>query len=100
MTRRTPRPTPHPIADLPTGLTDVDAIAETAHTLTVAIRELDPRDLLADIATQCTQHPGRMAQVMMALAAWVDPYEPMSVRDRRVNAIIAGHYTNPTGATP
>lgn len=41
-----------------------------------------------------------MAQVMMALAAWVDPYEPMSVRDRRVNAIIAGHYTNPTGATP
>lgn len=66
---------------------DVESVAQDAHNLCLALREIDPEELLADIARMCARSPRRAAQVFLALAAWVDPEESLSVRGERVEAI-------------
>lgn len=66
---------------------EIEKVAATAHSLCMSIRESDPRELFTQIATQCECDPERMAQVVMALAAWVPVDEPLSARGERVEAI-------------
>ena len=52
---------------------DLDAIARTARRLIDDVRAGEPAVTAAVLANLCRAEPGRMAQVMMALAAWVGP---------------------------
>ena len=69
---------------------DIEAVAQDAHNLCLALREIDPIQLHRDIAGMCARSPVRAAQLFMALAAWVNLEEPLSVRDERVEAITRG----------
>lgn len=66
---------------------DIEAVASTAHAICVSLREADPRELLRELMIVCEHEPARTAQVIMALAAWVDVDESMSARHQRVDAI-------------
>ncbi|MBF6332446.1 hypothetical protein [Nocardia transvalensis] len=65
----------------------VETIATTAHLVTLAIRDIAPQDLYTVLVTVAGKRPERLVQVMMALAAWVDPDEPITVRHNRVYRI-------------
>lgn len=68
---------------------DLDAVADTAAAITEAVRQHDPIEFHKQLTLACTQEPARMAQVVMALGAWVDPEEPLSARFARVEAASA-----------
>jgi hypothetical protein len=67
--------------------TDVDTIASRAQTLVDDVRDIDPRLTLRTLTLHCRDHPGQMAQILMCLAAWVNPDEPLNARGARVEAI-------------
>ncbi len=69
----------------------VESVANTAHLVSLAMREMGPADVYDTLAALAARRPERVAQVMMALAAWVDPDEPMARRHVRVDAITALH---------
>lgn len=79
-------PLPPAVVDLHA---DVDAIAAYAQAIVDDIRHIDPREVLHELAVYAEAAPGRMAQIVMCLAAWVDPHEPLSARGERVEAITA-----------
>ncbi|WP_407107842.1 hypothetical protein [Rhodococcus aetherivorans] len=64
-------------------------IARDAQALVDDVRSVDPREVLREVMTQCEAAPLRMAQIVMALAAWVDPDETISARGARIEAITA-----------
>lgn len=66
---------------------DTDEIADFAHNVCEEVRESDTRALHDHLTDQCMRSPAQMAQVLMALAAWVDPDEPLSARTARVERI-------------
>lgn len=66
---------------------NISAVAQTAHTISSDIREYDSVQLHRQLTFACETEPARMAQVLMVLAAWVDPEERVSVRCDRVEAI-------------
>lgn len=68
---------------------NVEVVAERACDVCDMVREEDGAAVLATLTRLCEKNPGKAAQTMMALAAWVDVDEPLSVRSARVNAITA-----------
>lgn len=68
---------------------DEDSIGDAANAMTVLVREEDPFAVHAGVVELCASHPRKVAQVIMALAAWVNVDEPMSVREERVREIAA-----------
>lgn len=76
-----------PTVDLSTMDPDISAIEDTAEIIVADIREYDPSAFHMQLTAACITEPARMAQVIMALAAWVKPGESKGVRDARVEAI-------------
>lgn len=68
---------------------DIERIAQRAACICDDVREVDPKVVLSILAQQCEADPLVMAQLIMALAAWVDPDESLEQRGRRVEAITA-----------
>ncbi|MBM4497561.1 hypothetical protein GS926_18635 [Rhodococcus hoagii] len=68
---------------------DIDVVARFANAIVESVHTTDPRELLHELAILAEGSPGRSAQIMMALAAWVNIDEPLSVRGARVEAITA-----------
>lgn len=64
-----------------------EAIATDAQCIVEDVRVIDPQHVLTGIARQCEAAPLRMAQIIMALAAWVNPDETLSERIERVESI-------------
>ncbi|CPR79526.1 hypothetical protein [Mycobacteroides abscessus] len=54
---------------------DIDVVAARAHALTERIRDDDPRRVHKELTNLCQRHPAKAAQIIMALAAWIDPDE-------------------------
>ena len=52
--------------------TDHDKIAQRAMCVVSDVREVSPQLTLDTLTIMCATEPARMAQVMMALAIWVD----------------------------
>ncbi|MFH5231923.1 sigma factor-like helix-turn-helix DNA-binding protein [Antrihabitans spumae] len=78
----------HLVSDACTVLDDADAVGEAANAVTVAVREMDPSELHRWITTQCELRPARMAQVMMALGAWVNIEDETTVaRGDRIESL-------------
>lgn len=81
------------------GLKTVDeyleAIATDAQCIVDDIRTIDPQHVLRGIERQCATAPLRMAQIIMTLAAWVDPDETLTARGTRVEAITFGAVNTP-----
>ncbi|NKR60222.1 hypothetical protein GS474_15940 [Rhodococcus hoagii] len=68
---------------------DINVVAKFANAIVESIHTVDPRELLHELAILAEGSPGRTAQIMMALAAWVNIDEPLSARGARVEAITA-----------
>ena len=79
----------HLVGDACTVLADADAVGEAANAVTVAVREMDPSELHRWITTQCELRPAQMAQIMMALALWVDTDETTIARGERIESLSA-----------
>jgi transcriptional regulator of nitric oxide reductase len=78
----------HLVGDACTVLADADAVGEAANAVTVAVREMDPSELHRWITTQCELRPAQMAQVMMALGAWVNIEDETTVaRGDRIESL-------------
>lgn len=76
--------------DVDTGADpDMDAVAATALAICDDIRDYDGTMLHRQLTYACGTDPARMAQILMALAAWVDPEETLSARGARVESISA-----------
>lgn len=76
------------VGDACTVLADADAVGEAANAVTVAVREMDPSELHRWITTQCELRPAQMAQVMMALGAWVNIEDETTVaRGDRIESL-------------
>ena len=71
------------------GEKDLDKLAEIAFDLTDRIREEDVHELRTELVGLCHQHPGKAAQVIMALSAWIDPTESTETLWARVESISA-----------
>ncbi|MBF6459835.1 hypothetical protein IU433_12385 [Nocardia puris] len=69
--------------------TDHDETAAEALALVEELRDRAPLAMYQRVAAHCRRDPERMAQVLMALAAFVDPDEPLSTLIARVEAIAA-----------
>ncbi len=61
-----------------------DDIASAAWHIVEDVREVSPPQTHQALTNQCRLHPDRMAQVLMALAIWVNPDEPRCELDARV----------------
>ncbi len=66
---------------------DVDVVANAAHNLVLSIRDLEPREVMRQVVGLCLRRPGWMAQIVLTLAAWVNPEESLNRRGERVEAI-------------
>lgn len=67
--------------------TDHDAIATAALQVCEDIRDQWPLELYRNLVEQCIAEPERMAQIVMALAAFVPVEESILATIRRVEAI-------------
>lgn len=67
--------------------TDHDAIANAALQVCEDIRDQWPLELYRNLVEQCIAEPERMAQIVMALAAFVPVEESILTTIRRVEAI-------------
>ncbi|RIJ76649.1 hypothetical protein D1871_11290 [Nakamurella silvestris] len=76
-----------PDIDISTADSDMGAVSITAWAVVTDIREFDIRDLHKHLTLGCTLEPARMAQVIMALAAWVDPDESETALNTRASTI-------------
>lgn len=70
-----------------TGEKDMDTVADAALLVAIRVREEDPTRVFNHLLGLCEQHPVKAAQVLMALAAWMDPDTPTNVLFRRVEDI-------------
>lgn len=66
---------------------DLDALQATASAIVDDLRMYDPNQLHEHLKIGCYVEPARMAQVLMVLAAWVDPEESTGAREARVDAL-------------
>ena len=66
---------------------NIEAVAQTAHAVCASLRDTDPRELHRELMSVCENEPARMAQVVMALAAWVPMDEALSERHKRVLSV-------------
>lgn len=66
---------------------DIDEVAKTAASLVEGVREMDGDSLLSQLTALAWSAPGFIAQILMALAAWVDPDEPADERTARLREI-------------
>ncbi|PPJ31876.1 hypothetical protein C5E45_32825 [Nocardia nova] len=70
---------------------DLDQCAADALELCALVRQRDPKRMYSHLAIQCYRDPERMAQIMMALAAFVDPETSTTGALRRIlDAAVAG----------
>lgn len=67
--------------------TDLDRLATIAHDLSERLRTGDLNEMRAALVDLCAGHPVKAAQLLMVLAAWVDPVEPVGLRFARVEYI-------------
>lgn len=67
--------------------TNHDDIAAAALNVCEQLRELWPLELYRQLVDQCIEDPERMAQVVMALAAFVPTDESILTTIRRVESI-------------
>ena len=68
--------------------TSPEEIAASALQICDDLRTQDLQMMLLGLAPECSKYPVRMAQILMALAIWVDYESPMSVLEERVEALI------------
>lgn len=73
---------------------DVDVIAQRAFAVVERLRDDDPRRILSELANMCRVRPTQAAQMIMALAAWVDPAEPTATLWERVERITQERIAN------
>lgn len=71
----------------PAGFATAAQVEDIADELACDVRELDPADVWRSADWLVREKPMVAAQVLVALAAFVDVDEPRSVRDARVDAI-------------
>lgn len=64
-----------------------DEVAAYALQVCSDVREVDPGRVYAGLVARCSREPERMAQVLVALAAWVDYDGPISALADRAEAI-------------
>lgn len=79
--------------------TDLDPFAADALSLCVQVRATDPWRTYRTLAQQCHRDPERMAQLLMALAAFVDPETSTTGELRRILDRIVNPTADPK-ATP
>lgn len=72
-----------------------DAIASDAQAIVDDLRSTDTQVVLRKLSRECEAAPLRMAQIVMALAAWVNPDETLAARGERVEAITNGNWGTP-----
>lgn len=70
-----------------TAETDLDKVAQIAFEITEKLREEDLAELNRELVNLCQQHPVKSAQIITALAAWLDPDTPTGVLWARVESI-------------
>lgn len=75
-----------PDVDISTMDPDISKIEDTADIIVDDVREYDPSAFHMQLTAACITEPARMAQVIMALAAWVEPGLSKRVRDARIEA--------------
>lgn len=73
---------------------DIDVVASRAHALTERIREDDPRRIYAELTNLSQRHPAKAAQIIMALAAWIDPDEGTRTLGDRAESVTQARITN------
>lgn len=69
---------------------DLDRVAHIALNTAMRIREENPRELFDDLVDLVLRHPMKAAQLLAALAAFVNPDEDTGSLARRVEQISAG----------
>lgn len=65
-----------------------EEIAASALQICDDLRTQDLQMMLRGLARECSKYPVRMAQIVMALAIWVDYDGPISVLEERAQALI------------
>lgn len=73
----------------PTPDPNLDRVGRYAINLAERIRDEDPREMYDDMQHFAHHHPAKCAQIIMALAALVDPTERPYTMAARVEAITA-----------
>lgn len=73
---------------------DIDVVAARAHALTERIRDDDPRRVHTELTNLCQRHPAKAAQIIMALAAWIDPDEGTRTLGDRAEAVTMSRIAN------
>lgn len=68
---------------------NLDRVGRYAVGLAERIRDEDPREMFDDMQDFARRHPAKCAQIVMTLAALVDPSESPEVMAARVESITA-----------
>jgi hypothetical protein len=68
---------------------DLDRVAQIAFEISERLREEDLAKLNRELVNLCRFHPVKSAQIITALAAWLDPETPTTVLWERCEAITA-----------
>jgi len=66
-----------------------DTLGNEALAIALSVRDEDPQIILDTLTRGCMSNPLRMAQIIMALAAFTPVDEPQSVLVQRVESITA-----------
>lgn len=67
--------------------TDLDELGRIAAELSERIRYDDLNRMRAALTDLCARHPVKAAQLLMAMAAWTDPDEPVQRRFARAESV-------------
>lgn len=73
---------------------DVHRVARISFELSERIREDDLEEMFAELVGLCRNHPAKAAQVVMVLAAWLDPETPVRELWERVEGITQSRVKN------
>lgn len=73
---------------------DLDLVAGRAYDLTERIRQEDPRRVHAELSNLCRLHPAKAAQMMMALAVWINPDDGTLTLIQRAENVTRCRVTN------
>jgi hypothetical protein len=76
---------------------DLDTVAQIAFEISEKLREEDLAELNRELVNLCRFHPVKSAQIITALAAWLDPETPTTVLWDRVESITASRVDNAIG---
>ena len=66
---------------------NLDRVARIAIELSERLRDEFPADVFAEVYKLCEFHPAKAAQLLMTLAAFFNPDEPLQSLMRRVEGI-------------